>query len=97
MEQYPIYDLSNPHFRHVTIVDKDNQSLTGSFVRFTVLKGDIEYLYPAEKYCFVPSASLDKFARQYNAGKGTFSEMPPYVKQLGLHEMREIVIKPELV
>ena len=54
LNTYSIYDLSNPHFCDVELLTSKNKTITGQFVQLKVVKGFVEYLYPAEKYCFLP-------------------------------------------
>jgi hypothetical protein len=94
---YPIYDLSNTHFKHVEILTSKNEILKGQFVRFRVLKSnDIVYIYPSEKYCFLPEDNMTLFWDTYKANDGEFDEFPLYIKQFGLNDIAEITIKPLL-
>lgn len=97
ISSYPIYDLSNPHFRDVEILTKENKTLKGQFVKFKVAKDSFGYIYPAEKYCFLPHENRESFWKSFQANGGEFKEFPKYIKQLGLNEMIKITISPLLV
>lgn len=94
---YPIYNLSNPHFQDVEIMTSGNKILKGQFVQFKVVKGNVEYLYPSEKYCFLPEDKQHVFWDNYILNNGEFSEFPSYIKKLGLNEIKKIIISPLLV
>jgi hypothetical protein len=79
-----LYDLSNDHFENVEVVTKGNISIKGQFVKFKVVEDDIEYLYPSEKYCFLPEENKKQFWKIYQSNNGEFRELPIYIKQLGL-------------
>lgn len=92
-----LYDLSNPHFENTDLVLVDGQRLKGQFVQFKVQKGDVEYLYPSEKYCFVPENQKKLFWHEYEQHEGAFSKMPPYIIQLSMAHIKQIIISPVLV
>lgn len=96
-DTYPIYELSNPHFRSTTIRTTNGQLLSGQFVQFKVVKGDVEYLYPSEKYCFLPEQNSDEFWNAYYKNNGEFRDFPAYIKLLSLSDIKKIVIEPALV
>ncbi len=94
---YSLYDLSNPHFAQVTVLTNDDKVLEGQFVQFKVVKDhSFEFLYPAEKYCFLPEAKRAEFWSEHILNNGEFTDMPPYILQLGLNDLRSICIKPLL-
>jgi hypothetical protein len=94
---YTIYSLSNHHFQNVQVLTTGNEVLRGQFVQFKVLKGVTEYVYPSEKYCFLPEEKRKLFWRDYTLHDGTFSEFPNYIKLLGLNDIKTITITPLLV
>ena len=94
---YQIYNLSNPHFQEVEIQTQDNQILKGQFVQFKVLKGVIEYIYPAEKYCFLPETHKQQFWKTVGLNDGIFHEFPSYIKQFGLNHLKKIIIMPHML
>lgn len=92
---FSIYDLSNPHFSNVVLTTRDNKEHKGQFVQFKVVKDkDFEFLYPAEKYCFLPENRRAEFWAAHNSNNGEFSNFPSYVLQLGLNDIRSIFIIP---
>ena len=95
--RYPVYNLSNPHFQNVEILTDTNAIIEGQFVEFKVVKGDVEYIYPADKYCFLPKEKRELFWNQFKINNGEFSEFPPYILKLGLDDMKKISITPILV
>ncbi|PBQ30542.1 hypothetical protein CNR22_01740 [Sphingobacteriaceae bacterium] len=95
---YSLYDLSNPHFSKVTLYTKDNKELKGQFVQFKVVKdSQFEYLYPAEKYCFLPEEKQEAFWAIHNKSNGEFTEFPASILQFGLDDIARISIEPLLV
>lgn len=92
-----LYDLSNPHFENTELLLDDGKKLKGQFVQFRILKGDVEYLYPAEKYCFVPEDQKKLFWHEYEWNEGIFTDIPPYVLQLSMAYIKQITILPVLV
>jgi hypothetical protein len=94
---YPIYDLSNPHFQNVEILTDRNEILKGQFVQIKVVKDKIEYLYPSEKFCFLPEENKRSFWDMYKLNNGEFNELPKYIKQLGLNNIIKLTILPVLV
>lgn len=92
-----LYDLSNPHFENTEITLTDGKKLKGQFVQFKILKGSVEYLYPSEKYCFVPEDQKKTFWREHEKNEGAFQEIPSYVIQLSMAHIKEINILPVLV
>lgn len=94
---YPIYSLSNPHFENVEIITKNNKIIKGQFVEFKVVEGIVEYVYPAEKYCFLPKEKRNIFFNAVNLNNGEFNEFPSYIEQLGLNDIAKITIEPILV
>ncbi|MEI8137525.1 MAG: hypothetical protein WCH21_09410 [Bacteroidota bacterium] len=93
---YPLYDLSNTHFQNLEIITKANKSIKGQFVQFKVVKGIVEYLYPAEKFCFLSAENKKEFWNAYNLNNGEFKELPKYIKQLYLTDIIKIIIEPLL-
>lgn len=94
---YSLYDLSNPHFCNVTLLTNDNKVLEGQFVQFKVVKDkNFEFLYPAEKYCFLPENHRAEFWSHHNLNNGEFNDIPSYILQFGLNDLRSICIKPLL-
>lgn len=91
------YDLSNPHFRQMEIITNKNEKLKGQFVRFSVRLGEYDCLYPAEKLCFLPEKHRKEFDDAVKINGGQFEKFPPYVKQFGLNEIKQILIVPVLV
>lgn len=94
---YPIYDLSNPHFQNVEILTTKGEILKGQFVRFSVVELDVEYLYPSEKYCFLPEEKQKQFKESYEMCNGKFKKFPPYIWLFGLNDMASIKITPTMV
>lgn len=94
---FQIYNLSNPHFQEVEIQTHDNQLLKGQFVQFKVLKGVIEYIYPAEKYCFLPESNKQQYWNSVSLNNGIFQEFPYYIKQFGLNHLKRITITPHIL
>jgi hypothetical protein len=97
LNTYPIYDLSNLHFKTTKVITSKGEILEGQFVQFKVVKGIVEYLYPSEKYCFLQSKDDKRFWDIYNTTDGEFNEFPSYVRQLSLNDIKEITIYPRLV
>ncbi|WP_317897665.1 hypothetical protein [Aurantibacillus circumpalustris] len=98
LSTYSLYDLSNPHFSRVTLFTSDNKKLRGQFVQFKVVKdSNFEYLYPAEKYCFLLEENREAFWSVHNSSNGEFNDFPKYVLQLGLDDIKQILIEPLLV
>ena len=95
--RYPVYNLSNPHFQNVEILTDKNTIIRGQFVEFKVVKGNVEYIYPADKYCFLPIENQELFWNQFKINNGEFIEFPPYILNLGLDDMKKISITPALV
>ena len=94
---YPLYDLSNIHFQNMEIITKENINLEGQFVQFKVVLGIAEYIYPAEKFCFLPKENKEEFWKEYNLNNGEFKKVPVYIKQLDLVDVVKIIIHPLLV
>jgi hypothetical protein len=94
---YQIYNLANPHFQDVEILTSDNKILKGQFVQFMVVKGIAEYVYPSEKYCFLPEEKRNVFWDNFIINNGEFSEFPSYIRKLGLNDIKKITITPLLV
>jgi hypothetical protein len=94
---YPLYDLSNAHFQNIEIITKENETLKGQFVQFKVVKDTSIYIYPAEKFCFLPTQNKKEFWDAYIINNGEFSDFPKYIKQLSLSDTIKIVIEPLLV
>ncbi|MEO6302603.1 MAG: hypothetical protein ABIP51_05485 [Bacteroidia bacterium] len=97
INNYPIYNLSNSHFQNVELVTTKSISLKGQFVQFKVVEDNIEYIYPSEKYCFLPNENKHQFWKLFNSKKGEFKELPNYIIQLDLTEIKKIIIEPILV
>ncbi|MGZ3884912.1 MAG: hypothetical protein ACXVPQ_13690 [Bacteroidia bacterium] len=92
-----LYDLSNPHFEQTELLTVEDKVIKGQFVQFKVVKGDVEYLYPAEKYCFVPEDKQKLFWHEYEWNQGAFKDFPSYVIQLSMSHIKKITISPVLV
>lgn len=98
LSTYSLYDLSNPHFSRVTLLTADNKEIKGQFVQFKVVKdSNFEYLYPSEKYCFLPEENRETFWEVHNNTNGEFNDFPKYVLQLGLNDIKQIRIEPLIV
>ena len=95
--RYQIYNLANPHFNNVEILTDKNNIIKGQFVQFKVLKGNVEYIYPADKYCFLPVEKQEEFWTQIKITNGEFKEFPTYILKFGLDDMKKISITPILV
>ncbi|MBL7932715.1 MAG: hypothetical protein JNL60_12475 [Bacteroidia bacterium] len=94
---FSIYDLSNPHFCNVVLNTRDHKELKGQFVQFKVVKDkEFEFLYPAEKYCFLPENRKAEFWALHDSNNGEFKEFPSYVLQLGLNDILSFTITPLL-
>ena len=91
---YHIYELSNPHFQHVEILTDKDETLHGQFVEFKVVKDKIEYLYPSEKFCFLPDEFKNSFWEMHKSNKGEFTDLPSYIKLFGLNVIKKLVILP---
>jgi len=91
---YHIYDLSNPHFQHIEILTDKNETIRGQFVEFKVVKDNIEYLYPSEKFCFLPDEYKKVFWEAHKSNNGEFTDLPPFTKLFGLNVIKKIVILP---
>jgi tellurite resistance-related uncharacterized protein len=94
---YPIYNLANTHFEKIEVLTKDGKLMKGQFVEFKVLKGVVEYLYPSEKYCFLPEEKRKAFWEAYAVNNGEFTDFPEYIKLMSLSDIKKIVIYPVLV
>jgi hypothetical protein len=95
---YNVYDLSNSHFQNAEIVTSDNIKIKGQFVRFRVTENIIGVkIYPSEKYCFLPIDYKKEFWDTFKLNDGQFNEFPPYIKIVGLNEIKKIIIKPTLI
>jgi hypothetical protein len=94
---YPLYDLSNDHFQNVELIITGNKSIKGQFVQFKVVSGIEEYLYPAEKFCFILDENKKEYWNSYNLNKGEFEVLPKYIKQLSLNDVIKIIIEPLMV
>lgn len=92
-----IYDLANEHFGDVTLATTDGKKQKGKFVRFKISGTLGDCVYPAEKYCFLPEENTEEFEHAMKKYEGVLPGFPPYILQLGLHEIREITIHPDLV
>jgi len=97
LASYPIYDLSGDHLRRVELIMNDNSVLKGKFVQFRVEEGNVQYLYPAEKYCFLPEQFTKEYELQFGLNKGVFKCVPKYVLQIGLDQLKKIIIEPALI
>jgi hypothetical protein len=75
----------------------NNKIMKGQFVQFKVVEGDVIYLYPSEKYCFLPEEKRTIFLNAVNLNNGEFKEFPSYIKQIGLNDIAKISIEPVLV
>ena len=91
------YSLANPHFSTTEIVTDKHKTIKGQFVQFKVIKGDLQYLYPAEKYCFLPEEFKKQFWREYELNNGLFTEFPNYVIQFNLLQLKKIIIEPTMI
>ena len=94
---YPIYSLANPHLSDVELFTNNGDSMKGEFVEFKVVKDFVEYLYPSEKYCFLPIEKRKTFWDDYKTNKGNFKTFPAYIKLLGLNDIKKIIIEPKLI
>jgi hypothetical protein len=94
---YYIYNLSNPHFQNVEVHTMTNKIMKGQFVQFKVVEEMIEYIYPSEKYCFLPEEKRSIFLNAVNLNNGEFKEFPCYIEQLSLNDIAKISIQPMLV
>ncbi len=92
-----LYDLSNSHFNNTTLITLEGKEMQGQFVQFKVVKGRVEYLYPAEKYCFLSKEFHNQFWNHHASNNGEFNEFPPYVIELSMRHIKEIKIIPALV
>jgi hypothetical protein len=91
------YNLANPHFSTTEIITDQNIKMRGQFVQFKVMKGDLQYLYPSEKYCFLPAEFKKQFWRDYELNNGLFTEFPKYVMQFNLLQLKKICIEPSMI
>jgi hypothetical protein len=92
---YGIYDLSNPHFRDTEVITSENKAIKGQFVKFKVAQSGNRYIsYPSEKYCFLPEKHKEEFWNIYQSDNGVFPEMPEYIKEFGLNDIKKIIILP---
>jgi hypothetical protein len=88
---FQIYSIANPHFDKVEVLTSKHE---GQFVEFRVVKGDFEYVYPSEKYCFVPESHKTLFWSDFNMNGGKFNYLPDYIKLLSLFDILKITIEP---
>lgn len=96
INNYPIYNLSNSHFKQVEIITTKNVSLKGQFVQFKVAEDNIQYIYPSEQFCFLLVANNKEFWETFNTKNGAFNEFPTYIIQLHISEITKIIIEPLL-
>lgn len=95
---YGIYDLSNPHFQNAEIITRENKNIKGQFVRFKIAENHNKYiLYPSEKYCFLPEDNKKEFWNACQLNNGVFGEKPAYIIELGLNDIKKIIIVPVLI
>lgn len=98
LSEYRIYEMSNPHFQNAEIITGANKAVKGQFVRFKVIEDGLGYKeYPSEKFCFLPASHKKEFWDTYQAHDGIFEYKPDYIMELGLDEIRKIIIEPELI
>lgn len=98
MTDYHIYDLSSPHFKNTEIITDENKTIKGQFVSFKVAENGSGYkIYPSEKLCFLPAENKNEFWDTYKKGNGIFSELPVYIWELGLDDIKKIIIEPLLM
>lgn len=91
---FQIYNIANPHFDKVELLTNKRELLKGQFVEFRVVKDDFEYVYPSEKFCFLPEANKHIFWSDYKLNKGKFKYFPDYIKLLSLFDILKITIEP---
>jgi hypothetical protein len=91
---FQIYSIANPHFDKVEVLTNKNELLKGQFVEFRVVKGDFEYLYPSEKFCFLPESHKGLFWSDFKINEGKFKYLPEYIKLLSLFDILKITIEP---
>lgn len=95
---YQVYDLANPHFQNAEIVTGDNKNSKGQFVKFQVIENNRGFKdYPSEKFCFLPVENKKEFWDDYKINNGVFDELPIYIKELGLDDIKKIIIEPLLI
>ena len=98
LTNYHIYDLSSPHFENAEIITDENKSIKGQFVNFKVAENGRGYkIYPSEKLCFLPAERKKEFWDSYQKNNGIFSELPAYIRELGLDDIKKIIIEPILI
>lgn len=96
---YNVYDLSDSHFQNVELITTENRSIKGQFVKFRVLTENRKgyQLYPSEKFCFLPLENKKEFWDAYKMNRGIFNELPLYIKELGLDDIKKIIIEPIMI
>lgn len=95
---YKVSDLSNPHFRTAEIHTIHEGILKGEFVEFKVIENNTGYkIFPSEKLCFLPKENKIEFWNTYKINNGIFNELPPYIKEMGLDDIKKIIIEPVLI
>lgn len=98
LPSYKISDLSNPHFRNIEIHTVHEGILKGEFVEFKVLENNTGYkIYPSEKLCFLPIENKTEFWNAYKINNGIFNELPLCIKEMGLDDIKKIIIEPVLI
>lgn len=95
---YKVSDLSNSHFQNVEIHTLHEGVLKGQFVEFKVVENNRGYkIYPSEKLCFLPLENKRTFWDAYKINKGVFNELPDYIIEIGLDDIKKIIIEPVLI
>lgn len=98
LHAYKVSDLSNPHFENVEIHTVHKGILKGQFVEFKVIENNNGYkIYPSEKLCFLPIENRKEFWDSYKINGRVFNELPTYIKELGLDDIKKIIIEPVLI
>lgn len=96
---YNVYDLSNSHFQNIEIITSENKSMKGQFVKFKVVTENRQgyQMYPSEQFCFLPLENKKEFWDAYKINNGVFNELPAYIKEMGLDDIKKIIIEPMLI
>lgn len=96
---YQVYDLSDSHFQNAEIITEENKSIKGQFVKFKVVTENKRgyQMYPSEKFCFLPLENKKEFWDTCQINNGVFNELPAYIKEMGLDDIKKIIIEPLLI
>jgi len=98
VKTWQVHDLANPHFQQAEIITVDGTRIKGSFVSFRVNQnGEGDRIYPSEKLCFLPLENKKDFWEAYKANQGVFDELPAYIMEMSLDQVKRIILEPVLI